>query len=89
MLDNYAVARKKLKDAEQFSDINSGPDKEESLKRSRKIRAAKSIDESGSDDDTSDETTFTSQLPKPPQKRFRNVYSSNVSKYTNAQEGKE
>ncbi|EFN60346.1 hypothetical protein EAG_01319, partial [Camponotus floridanus] len=38
---NYAVARKKLKEAEALSDINSDTDRNESLKKSRKVRAAK------------------------------------------------
>jgi len=38
------VARQKLKQAEETSDLNSGTDKEEILKKSRKFKAAKTID---------------------------------------------
>lgn len=68
-LGNYAVARKKLKEAEELSDINSGTDLEENLKRSRKLRAAKVIDESMSnDDELSDDMILSSEIPKFPNK---------------------
>lgn len=62
---DYAVARKKLKQAEDLSDLNSCTEHEEYLKKSRKIRAAKIYDSSSEDDEQSDDSTILS-LPKPP-----------------------
>ncbi|XP_011633937.2 uncharacterized protein LOC105425076 [Pogonomyrmex barbatus] len=61
---NYVVARKKLKDAEELSDINSGTEIKENLKKSRKIRAAKVIDKSSNEESSDDEMALISQLPK-------------------------
>jgi len=53
------VARKKLKQAEETFDLNSGTDKEEILNKSRKFRAAKTIDTSTtSNEELSDESYF-------------------------------
>lgn len=64
--DNYSVARMKLKQAEELSDINSGTDVEDILKKTRKTRAAKIIDESSNDisDELSDEMILVSEIPK-------------------------
>ncbi|XP_025265575.1 uncharacterized protein LOC112638298 [Camponotus floridanus] len=80
---NYGVARKKLKDAEELSDINSGPDIEENLKRSRKIRAAKIVDETSNDTDESlDEMIQVSEIPKFPNKHSMTAETSKTSKIT-------
>lgn len=63
------MARKKLKDAEELSDLNSGTDRDEFLKKSRKIRAAKMFDEDTSNDEQSDDTSLILELPKVPEKR--------------------
>lgn len=90
-LDNYAVARKKLKDAELLSDINSGTDIEEHLKKSRKIRAAKIIDESSNDGEFSDDMILISDIPKFPSKPsittestelFKNRKDSQIGKHS-------
>jgi len=59
------VARKKLKQAEDLSDLNSCTEHEEYLKKSRKIRAAKIYDSSSEDDEQSGDSTISS-LPKSP-----------------------
>lgn len=61
------MARKKLKEAEKFSDINSGTDLDEKSKKSRKFRAAKEMDESSYDDE-SDGIISSSKIPKFTQK---------------------
>ncbi|XP_036139933.1 uncharacterized protein LOC105834898 isoform X3 [Monomorium pharaonis] len=61
----YAVAMKKLKDAEETSDLNSGTEREEYRKKSRKLRAAKVADSSSSNDDQSD-ASFLSDIPTIP-----------------------
>lgn len=61
------MARRKLKEAEELSDINSGTDIEENLKKSRKIRAAKVMDET-SNDELTDEMELISEIPKYPNK---------------------
>lgn len=77
------MARKKLKDAEELSDINSGPDIEENLKRSRKIRAAKIVDETSNDTDESlDEMIQVSEIPKFPNKHSMTAETSKTSKIT-------
>jgi len=60
------VARQKLKQAEEESDLTSNTEKEEYLKKSRKLRAAKTIDDASmsSSDELSDE--FLSELSKVP-----------------------
>lgn len=63
---NYAVARQKLKQAEELSDLTSNTEKEEFLKKSRKLRAAKIIDTSiSSNEELTDESNI-SELPKIP-----------------------
>ncbi|GAB1860856.1 DUF4806 domain-containing protein [Camponotus japonicus] len=80
---NYGVARKKLKDAEELSDINSGADIEENLKKSRKIRAAKIVDETSNDaDESSDEMILVSEIPKFPNKHSMTAETSKTSKIT-------
>ncbi|XP_070168191.1 uncharacterized protein [Polyergus mexicanus] len=63
---NYGVARQKLKQAEEESDLTSTTEKEEYLKKSRKIRAAKVVDTStSSSDELSDEFIREfSKIPK-------------------------
>lgn len=56
---------KKLKDAEETSDLNSGTEREEYRKKSRKLRAAKVVDSSSSNDDQSD-ASFLSDIPTIP-----------------------
>lgn len=73
---NYAVARIKLKEAEVVSEINSGAEIEKSLKKSRKFRAAKVIDESNElskEIESSDEVIQKLDIPK-----FPKTHSSNV-----------
>lgn len=84
------MARKKLKDAEELSDINSGADIEENLKKSRKIRAAKIVDETSNDaDESSDEMILVSEIPKFPNNHFMTAETSKTSKITkNAPKGK-
>ncbi|XP_025265623.1 uncharacterized protein LOC112638334 [Camponotus floridanus] len=73
---NYAVARKKLKEAEALSDINSDTDRNESLKKSRKVRAAKIFDKDTSSDEQSD-SSLISELPKVPEKRAITALKNN------------
>lgn len=83
---NYAVARQKLKQAEDVSDLTSNTEKEEYLKKSRQIRAAKIMDDTSSNDDLSDELSdeFLNELPKMP-----NMTEINKQKIVeNAQKGK-
>lgn len=86
-LDNYAVARRKLKDAEIISDGNSGTEIERNLKKSRKIRAAKVFDES-SNDELSDDMILMSDIPKFPSKRSTTTESTQPFKNKNSQIGK-
>lgn len=65
---DYAVARTKLKLAEQLSDVNTCSDPEEYLKKSRKFRTAKHESSSYDNSEDSDETIISS-LPKPPCKQ--------------------
>lgn len=67
------MARKKLKEAENLSDLNSGTDKDEYLKNSRKLRAAKTLDEYTSNDEESDDDSIISELPKVPEKRRKTI----------------
>lgn len=60
------MARKKLKEAEDESDLNSGTDKYESRKKLRKIRAAKRIDESTSSVEELSDDSFMSEIPNMP-----------------------
>jgi len=83
---NYAVARQKLKQAEDVSDLTSNTKKEEYLKKSRQIRAAKIMDDTSSNDELSDELSneFLNELPKMP-----NMTEINKQKIVeNAQKGK-
>lgn len=50
-----------------MSDINSGTDADEFLKKFRKVRAAKMFDDDTSNDEESDDAFFL-ELPKIPQK---------------------
>ncbi|XP_067206835.1 uncharacterized protein [Linepithema humile] len=65
---NYTLARKKLKDAEELSDLTSNTDRDEFLKKSRKIRAAKSVDEDNTSNDEQSDTSLILDLPKVPEK---------------------
>ncbi|KYN16151.1 hypothetical protein ALC57_11606 [Trachymyrmex cornetzi] len=58
------VARRKLKLAEELLDINTCSEKEDYLKKSRKIRAAKTYSSSDYNSEQSDEEIISS-LPKP------------------------
>lgn len=84
------MARKKLKDAEELSDINSGTEIEENFKKSRKIRAAKVIDESSNDELSDDEMELISQLPKFPNKHSMTAETTKktVEVTKDAQKGK-
>lgn len=59
---------KKLKEAVALSDINSDTDRNESLKKSRKVRVAKIFDKDTSSDEQSD-SSLISELPKVLEKR--------------------
>ncbi|XP_071576472.1 uncharacterized protein [Temnothorax nylanderi] len=74
----YVRAMKKLKEAEDTSDLNSGTEKEEFLKKSRKLRAAKPIDSSNDEEEESDDS-FVSELPTIPKKRCHEI-TQNMSK---------
>ncbi|XP_077282705.1 uncharacterized protein LOC143908781 isoform X2 [Temnothorax americanus] len=69
---SYVRAMKKLKEAEDTSDLNSGTEKEEFLKKSRKVRAAKPIDSSNDEEEESDDS-FVSELPTFPKKRCHEI----------------
>lgn len=75
---NYEVARRKLKEAEQLSDLNTDTEKEENHKKTRKIRAAKILNTSSSDQEVSDDD-FTVDMPRlPDTKKIKN--SKNYTK---------
>ncbi|XP_012223362.2 uncharacterized protein [Linepithema humile] len=60
-------ARKKLKKAEELSELESCPEQEEFLKKSRKLRTAKIIDSSSSNDKNEEtEMAISVDLPKVP-----------------------
>lgn len=62
------MARKKLKEVEDFSDLNSGTERDENLKKSRRNRAAKTFhDGDTSTDEQSDEASIISDLPNIPE----------------------
>ncbi|TGZ51529.1 hypothetical protein DBV15_09095 [Temnothorax longispinosus] len=65
---SYDVARKKLKQAEEESDLTSNTEKDESRKRSRKNRAKKDRNSSMSSNDTdlSDDSVILDSMPKAP-----------------------
>ncbi|XP_077256672.1 uncharacterized protein LOC143894350 [Temnothorax americanus] len=69
---SYVRAMKKLKEAEDTSDLNSGTEKEKFLKKSRKVRAAKPIDSSNDEEEESDDS-FVSELPTFPKKRCHEI----------------
>lgn len=73
---NYSVARHKLKRAEEESDLTSNTEKEEYLKKSRKIRAAKIIDTSSSSNELSDKLSddFILEIPKIPKSCDMNTH---------------
>lgn len=77
------MAKRKLKIAEEFSDLNSGTEKEESLKKSRKIRAAKQLDTSTSSDEEESDKSFTSYNSDLFYKKTRHdfVYSKKIKNY--------
>lgn len=59
------MARQKLKKAENESDLNSGTELDEHMKKSRKIRAAKIFDDvKSSDEALSDDDSLISELPQ-------------------------
>jgi len=62
------VARIKLKEAEDLSEIDSCTEQEEYRKKSRKFRAAKSYDTSSNDEDELSEILTMSNLPHVPSK---------------------
>lgn len=55
-----------MKEAEELSDLNSGTEKEELLKKSRKFRAAKTVDSLTSSNEELSDDSFMSDLPKIP-----------------------
>lgn len=73
-LASYEKARKKLKDAEDLSDINSCTETENYLKETRKIRAAKAKSDSSNSSDELDELSEMDELlkniPKIPEKQI-------------------
>jgi len=88
----YAVARKKLKQAEEMSDLNSGTDKDEYLKKSRKIRAKKEFESSiSSSDELSDELSdenLRSDLPTIPTSKVFTHISKKQKMQTPVKKGK-
>lgn len=76
-----------MKEAEELSDINSGTEREESLKKTRKVRAAKTINES-SEDELSEEMV-TLDIPKFPKYSITAETNKKTLKITNnIQKGK-
>jgi len=73
-----------LKQAELLSDLSSNTEQDEYLKKSRKIRAAKTFDTSMSSNEESDDS-FISELPNGP--TTSNMTYTKRSK-KNAQKGK-
>lgn len=63
------MARKKVKEVEEFSDLNSGTERDKYLKKSRKVRAAKLFDSEENSDEQSDATSLILDLPKASEKR--------------------
>lgn len=66
VIADYAVARKKFKKAEDLSDLSSGTDNVEYLKKSRRIRAAKIIEQTTSNDEELSDDNFISDFPNIP-----------------------
>lgn len=81
------MARQKLKQAEEESDLTSTTEKEEYLKKSRKIRAAKIVDTStSSSDELSDE--FLREFSKIPKIDNVAAYRNKSKSQKNTQKGK-
>ncbi|KYM95856.1 hypothetical protein ALC62_13490 [Cyphomyrmex costatus] len=83
------LARRKLKEAEEMTDIDSCTEQEEYFKKSRKIRASKMIDtsSSNSEDQLSEITEFESDLPKvPSNSKIKTDFETN-RKLTNKRKG--
>lgn len=81
------MARQKLKQAEEESDLTSTTEKEEYLKKSRKIRAAKIVDTStSSSDELSDE--FLREFSKIPKIDNVATYRNKSESQKNTQKGK-
>lgn len=79
---NYAIARRKLKQAEELSDLGSNTETEEYQKKSRKIRAAKLFDppvtkSSSNEDSEESDTSFNSKLPIIPTIPNSNIITNN------------
>jgi len=85
---NYAVARKKLKQAEEMSDLNSGTDKDEYLKKSRKIRAKKEFESSISSSDELSDENLLSDLPTIPTSKVFTHISKKQKMQTPVKKGK-
>jgi len=76
-----------LKEAEELSDINSGTEREENLKRQEKLKPAKIIDES-SEDELSEEM-IALDIPKFPKHFITTETNKKMLKITNnIQKGK-
>jgi len=76
------VARKKLKQAEETSDLNSGTDKEEILKKSRKFRAAKTIDTSTTSNEELSDESHILDFPNIPDVSTKGYNSINIANIT-------
>lgn len=80
---NYGIARRKLKQAEELSDLASNTDNEEYQKKSRKIRAAKMfnppVTKNSSNENSEEEsdTSITSELPIIPTILNSNIITNN------------
>lgn len=70
-----------MKEAEELSNINSGTEREENLKKTRKVRAAKTIDES-SEDELSEEMVAL-DIPKFPKHFITAETNKKTLKITN------
>lgn len=79
---NYELARRKLKEAEEISDLDSCTEQEEYLKKSRKHRAAKVVDNSSShdEDEELEMSDFVLNLPKVPSNCSRNEIETETLK---------
>ncbi|XP_018377974.1 PREDICTED: uncharacterized protein LOC108770765 [Trachymyrmex cornetzi] len=75
---DYAVAQQKLKETEKLSNLSANTKKEEYLKKTRKIRAAKLLD-SDSDEELSDDNSIKS-LKLSIKKRCSTCLSTSVAK---------
>lgn len=70
------MARKKLKEAEEMSDLNSCTENEEYRKKSRRFRAAKVKDSSTSSNEELSDNSFISDLPNIPNSPKRHYSTS-------------